>query len=136
MHPPLPPPEKSHPLYFIRGDQKKIMWNFQGSCHKNRQKHSQHFELLFFTINLCFFTSKQIPTYRKPNFPLTSSICLVFLPLLWIHVFLLCLTRNAAQFFKRGSIKNHFLLSACFWYNLLFSECFLLYVITGRYYFS
>ena len=38
-------------------------------------------ELLFFTINLHFVTSNQIPTYRKPKFPLTSSICLLFLPL-------------------------------------------------------
>ena len=47
--------------------------------HKNRQKHNQHFKLLFFTIiNLHFVTSNQISTYRKVNLPLTSSIYLVF----------------------------------------------------------
>ena len=49
--------------------------------HKNRRKHSQHFKLLFFTLNLHFVTLNQIATYRKPNLPLTSSIYLVFLPL-------------------------------------------------------
>ena len=38
-------------------------------------------KLLFFTINLHFVTSNQISTYRKLNFPLTSSIYLVFLHL-------------------------------------------------------
>ena len=49
--------------------------------HKKRQKHSQPFKLLFFTINLHFLTSYQIPTYRTPNFPQSSSIYLVLLPL-------------------------------------------------------
>ena len=49
--------------------------------YKNSRKHSQHFKLLFFTINLHFVTSNQIPTHVKPNLPLTSSIYLVFLPL-------------------------------------------------------
>ena len=34
-------------------------------CHKNRWKHSQNFKLLFFTINMHFVTSNQVPTYRK-----------------------------------------------------------------------
>ena len=49
--------------------------------HKNKGKHSQHFKLLFFKLDLHFVTSNQIPTYRKPNLPLKSSIYLVFLPL-------------------------------------------------------
>ena len=49
--------------------------------HKNRRKHNQSFKLLFFTINLHFVTSNQIPTFRKRNLPLSSSIYLVFLPL-------------------------------------------------------
>ena len=36
---------------------------------------------LFFTLDLLFVTSKQIPTYRKLNLPLTSSIYFVFLHL-------------------------------------------------------
>ena len=38
-------------------------------------------KLLFFIINLHSPTSNQISTYRKLNFPLTSSIYFVFLPL-------------------------------------------------------
>ena len=49
--------------------------------YKNRRKHNQSFKLLFFTINLHFVTSNQIPTLRKRNLPLSSSIYLVFLPL-------------------------------------------------------
>ena len=41
--------------------------------HKNRRKHSQHFKLLFFTINLHFVISNQIPAYRKSNLPLKSD---------------------------------------------------------------
>ena len=36
-------------------------------------------KFLFFTINLHFVTSNQIPAYRKLNLPLTSSIYFVFL---------------------------------------------------------
>ena len=50
-------------------------------CHKNRRKHKQHFKLLFFTMNLHFVTSIQMPTYRKTNLLLISSIYLVFVPL-------------------------------------------------------
>ena len=39
------------------------------------------FKLLYFTINLHFVTSNHISAYRKLNFPLTSSIYFVFLPL-------------------------------------------------------
>ena len=39
-------------------------------CHKNWPKHNQH-----------FVTSNQIPTYKKLNFPLISSIYFVFLHL-------------------------------------------------------
>ena len=35
----------------------------------------------YFTVNIEFVTSNQIPTYRKSNLPLTSSIYLVFFPL-------------------------------------------------------
>ena len=93
-------------------------------CHKNRRKHSQHFKLLVFTINLRFVTSNQIPTYRETNFPLTSSIYLVFLPPEMQgrlkkdqripHVFLLCLKRNYPQTFKSGSSKNPFLQCVCY----------------------
>ena len=38
-------------------------------------------KLPFFTTYLLFVTSNQIPTYRRPNLPLISSIYLDFLPL-------------------------------------------------------
>ena len=101
-------------------------------CHKNRQKHNQHFKLIFFTINLHFVTSNQIPTYRKTNLPLTSSICLVFLPLEMqgrlkpkYTTRFFTLKRNDPQTFKSGSRENPFI------------QCVQLtfYAITGRHYF-
>ena len=37
--------------------------------HKNRRKHSQHFKMLFFTINLHFVTSNQIPASHQTKYP-------------------------------------------------------------------
>ena len=79
--------------------------------HKTCREHSEYFKLLFVKINLKFVTPKQILTYRKPNLPLASSICLVFLPLkmegrlkqtkVYHTFFLLCLKRNDPQTFKK-----------------------------------
>ena len=84
---------------------------------------------LFFVINLHSVTSNQIPTYRKLNLPLTSSIYFVFWPLEMQkktrtdqsipRVFLLCLKRNDPQTFTSASCKNPFLQCVCYWYNLL-----------------
>ena len=49
-----------------------------GVRHKNRREHNQHFKLLFFKINLHFFTPNQISTYGKQNFSLMNSNYLVF----------------------------------------------------------
>ena len=92
-------------------------------------------------MNGYFVTSKEIPAYREPNFPLTSSIYLVFLPLLGIQRRHKLTTRfftlsEKTQSFKNGNIKNHFLLCVCYWYKLLFDERFLLYVIIGIHCFS
>ena len=86
-------------------------------------------KLMCFTINLHFVKSNQISTYRKLNFPLTSSIYFVFLPLKMQKrleqtkgiplVFLLCLKRNGLETFKSGSCKNTFLQCVLYWYNLL-----------------
>ena len=35
--------------------------------HKNRGKHNQHFELLYFMINLHFDTSNLLSTYKKTS---------------------------------------------------------------------
>ena len=95
-------------------------------------------KLLFFLINLHFVLLNQISPYRKLNFPLTSSIYFVFLPIEMQkrlqqtklyhkktptdqsipHVFLLCLKRNHPQTFKSGSCKNRFPQCVCYLYNL------------------
>ena len=87
-------------------------------------------------IKLHFITSNQIPTYRKPHFPLTSSIYLVFLPLemkrrlkqtkVYYTFFLLYLKRSKPQTFKSGSCKSLFLQYVCYWYNLLWWIFFIL----------
>ena len=84
---------------------------------------------MVFTINLHFVTSNPIPTYKEPILPLTSNICLVFLPLkiqkihqqtkVYHTFFLFCLKRNITQTFKSGSDKNPFLQCACYWHNSL-----------------
>ena len=96
--------------------------------HKNRRKHSQHFKLLFFTINLHFVTSNQIPIYIKPNLVLTSSIYLVFFPLemqgrlkqtkLYHKFFILC-DRNDHKPLKVVAAKTASPVCVCYWYNLL-----------------
>ena len=83
-------------------------------------------KLLFFVINLHSVTSNQISRYRNLNFPLTSSIYFVFLPLEMQkktrtdqsipRVFLLCLKRNDPH---SGSCKNPFLQCVYYCYNLL-----------------
>ena len=84
--------------------------------------------LLFFTINLHFVTSNQIPIYRKPNLPLTSSIYLVFLPLemqgrlkqtkVYCSCFYFVWKERTHKAFS-GSSKNPFLQFVCYWYNFL-----------------
>ena len=61
----------------LRNYQRKLFLRPQ----KNKRKRNQHFQLLFFTIDLHFVTSNQMCTYRKLNLPITCSIYLVFLPL-------------------------------------------------------
>ena len=57
-------------------------------------------KLLFFTINLHFVISNQLPIYRKLNLPLSSGIYLVFL-----H------SRNARKTQADQSVPHIFLLS-------------------------
>ena len=93
-------------------------------------------KLLFFIINLHSVTSNQIPTYRKLNLPLTSSIYFVFWPLEMQkktrtdqsipRVFLVCLKRNNPETFKSGSCKNFFLQCVCYRYNFLWWMFFIL----------
>ena len=102
------------------------------------RKHSQHFKLVFFTINLHFVTSDQVSKYRKLTLPLTSIIYLFDSPLemrkkdsnkLKLIDTLLFLKRNDPQ-----SCENAFLQREYYWCDLL--ELFLFHVITGWYYFS
>ena len=46
--------------------------------HENRQKHTQHFKLLFFKKNLHFGASEQMSTCGKPNLLPIKGIFLVF----------------------------------------------------------
>ena len=85
---------------------------------QKRRKQSQHFKLLFFTIYLLFVTWNQIPTFRRPNLSLISSIYLGSLPLeikgkfkqvkVYQTFILFGLKRNDQQTFKSGSRKKRF----------------------------
>ena len=86
--------------------------------HYNRRKYNQNFNLLLFTINLHFVTLNQMPTYRKLNLPLTSSIYLVVLSPKWkedsnrLKYTTYCFTlsnEKRPQTFKSRSWKNSFL---------------------------
>ena len=92
--------------------------------------------LLFFTINLHFVTSNQIPIYWKPNLPLTSSIYLVFLPLEMqgrlkqTKVYCSCfyfVWKERTHKALSGSSKNPFLQFVCYWYNFLRWRFFVLW---------
>ena len=112
---------------------------------KNKRKHNQHFKLLFFTIDLHFATSNQISAHRKLNLPLTCSIYLVFLPLemqrklrqIKVYHALFCFVgeETTDNPLKVAPAKTLFSVM-CVIGTTSFDEYFLLYVITGRHYFS
>ena len=90
-------------------------------------------ELHFFTIHLCFFTSKKISTNRKLNLPLTNSIYsihLVFVPLemqrrlketkIYHTFFLLCLRGKDPE--NIGFSSVYVIGTTCF------SECFFFFL--------
>ena len=103
-------------------------------------------KLQFFTINLHFVTSNQISTFRKLNFPLSSSIYFVFLPLEMQKRFKQTKICHAFSYFVWKE-KTHKPLKVQPAANILFSsvyvigtacfdECFSFSVITKRHYFS
>ena len=102
-------------------------------------------KLLLFTINLHFVTSNQISAYRKLNFPLTSSICFVFLPLEMqkrlkqtkvYHPFSYFVWKETTYTtLKVAAAKTLFSSVYAIGTTCLY-ECFLVYVATGRHYFS
>ena len=57
------------------------MENYFRVRQKNRQKHNQHFKLLFFRLNTLFGTSNKISTFRKLNLLIINRTCLVVSPL-------------------------------------------------------
>ena len=70
----------------------------------------------------------QIPTYRKPNSPLTSSIYLVFLPLEMqerlkqtkvYHTFFTLSEKKRPTNLQKWQHKNPFFQCVCHWYDLL-----------------
>ena len=113
--------------------------------HKKKQKHNQHFKLLFFTVKLLFVTPSQISTYRKLNLSLTSSIYLVFLTLEMQrklkqtkvhHTFFYFVGKETTHKpLKVAAVKTLFS-SVYVTGTTSFDECFLFYVITGRHHFS
>ena len=50
---------------FVKGATEIINESYICVRHKNRQKHNEHFKAAFFTMNVHFVTSNQIPTWRK-----------------------------------------------------------------------
>ena len=102
-------------------------------------------KLLFFTIYLHFITLNQIFTYRKLNFPLSSSIYFVFLPLEMQKRFKQTKVFQAFSysFWKETTRKllkvvatNNLFSSVYVIGPTCFDECFSFYVITKRHYFS
>ena len=102
-------------------------------------------KLLFFTINLHFVTSNQTSTYRKLNFPLTSSIYLVFLHLemqkrlkqtkayhAFSYLFWKELTHKPLAVAAAKSLFSSVYIIG----TTYFDECFSFYVITKRHYFK
>ena len=88
--------------------------NYFCACHKNQQKHSQLFKLLFLKMNLHFGLSNSICTYEKVNFLKTVFIwsSIFFYSILHIffssilHIFAISLKRNDSQTFKSSSCKK------------------------------
>ena len=76
------------------------------------RKHSQHFKLVFFTINLHFVTSDQVSKYRKLTLPLTSIIYLFDSPLemhkLKLIDTLLFLKRNDPQRCENAFLQREY----------------------------
>ena len=103
--------------------------NYFCVCHKNRQKHNQHFKLLCFKRNSHFGKSSKISECRKLNLLHIDSICLVVSSLemqrrliqtkVFFLLFSLCLKRNDLQIFKNSSCKKILLPCARYRYNLL-----------------
>ena len=87
--------------------------------HKNRRKHNQHFELLYFIINIHFGASNQLSACSKINVLFINTIYLVLSSLeikrtlIQIEVFyrllLPCLKINNSQNFRSiATVKNLF----------------------------
>ena len=87
-------------------------------------------KLIFFTINLHFVKSNLRSTYRKLNFPLTSSYYFFFLPLEMqkkrleqtkvYHSFSHFLWKEtASKPLQVAAAKAIFLQCVCYWHNLL-----------------
>ena len=102
-------------------------------------------KLLFFTTNLHFVTSNQISTYRKLNLPLSSSIYFVFLPLEMqkklkqtkvCHTFSYFAWKETTHKPLTVAAANSLFSSVHVIGTTSFDECFSLYVITKRHYFS
>ena len=102
-------------------------------------------KLLFFIINLHSVTSNQISTYRKLNLPLTSSIYFVFLPLEMqkrleqtkvYHAFSYFVWKETTHKPLKVAAAKTLFFSVFVIGTTCFDECFLLYVINARHYFS
>ena len=112
------------------------------SATKTNKNTTNISKLLFFSIYLHFITSNQISTYKKLNFPLSSSIffCLLTsrnakktqtdqnIP----HIFLQETTHKPLKVASAKSLFSSVYVTG----TTCFSECFSFYVIPKRHYFS
>ena len=83
----------------------------------------------------CCYQAKQIPPYKRPNLPLTSSIYLVFFSLEMQRKTQADQSLHKKVKVKVAAAKTHFSIMYVIG-TTCFDEYFLIYVKTGRHYFS
>ena len=110
--------------------------------HKNRRKHNQYFKTAVFHNKFTVSHIKPNTYIQKTKLASHERYLFRFLTCRNAKktqtdqsVFLLCLQMNDSRTFKSGTCKTLFS-SVYITGTTCFDECFLFYVITGRYYFS
>ena len=110
--------------------------------YKNKRKHNQHFELLFFHDKFTLWHIK-LSKYREINLLVINSIYLVFfsreVQRIFIqtkvyHKFIYCLKRNDSQTFKSIATAKKLFSSVYVLGTTCFDKLFLFHVTTDVFY--